>query len=161
MKNLKAAAWIILLAVFRSVLNILGITIPLLMPFAAAAAFAENSFGYALAVGIICGVLEGSFSGSRFAVSVFVTTVLAVGIFNLKKRPVTAGGVLKMSAWTFLAIIFEGAISLLIKGCSFKALIGMFPYTAVMAAVGAGTAAAMYGLLKKTVYKSSYKTFVL
>ena len=165
MKNLTAAVWIILLVVLQSAsvlcLNISGITIPLIIPFAAALAFLEEGFCYAFVIGIICGVLEGTFFGSQFAVSVFVTAVFVMGILNFRNRPRYVSDLIKLPVWAFFAVFVERLLSAFVKGGSADMMLRLLPNAAVTSAIGASAAAVIYVLLKKTIYKSAYKTFVL
>ena len=157
MKNLKTAVWIILLVLIQSAADMCikapCVTIPLIIPFAAAVSFLEDGFGYAALIGIICGILQGTFFGPSFTVSVAVTAAFTLAILNFRNRPRYASDFIKLPVWTFLAVFAEGAIS--------YPAAETIPYVAVNSAVGAVVSVLLYVLLKKTVYKSNYKTFTL
>lgn len=164
MKKFKTVIWIIVLVLLQSAsalcLNSLKITIPFLLAFAAAAAFLENSFGAAFGMGIICGIIDGALFGEMFGMSVFVTALLVIGIFNFRNKPRYASDYLKLSVWTFAAVFCGNAVLHFIKIRTAAAVVSSLPSGAVSGMLGAAAAAAIYALLKKTVYKSDYSKFL-
>lgn len=164
MKKLKTVIWIIVLVLlqtaFEMLLSPFGITIPLLTAFAASAAFLENGFGAAFGIGIICGIIDGALFKEMFSVSVFVSVLLVIGIFNFRNKPRYAGDLPKLSVWTLAAVFCGNTVSDLIKLWSAIA-VDVLLKNAVSGVLGAIFAAVIYVLLKKTVYTSNYKTFIL
>lgn len=164
MKKLKTMIWIIVLVLLQSAsvlcLNSSEIKIPFLLAFAAAAAFLENSFGAAFGVGIICGIIDGALFGEKFGASVLVIALLVIGIFNFRNKPRYASDYLKLSVWTFAAVFCENAVLHFVKIRTAASVVSSLPLGAVSGILGAAVAAAIYALLKKTVYKSGYNKFL-
>ena len=84
-----------------------------------------------------------------------------MGILNFRNRPRYVSDLIKLPVWAFFAVFVERLLSAFVKGGSADMMLRLLPNAAVTSAIGASAAAVIYVLLKKTIYKSAYKTFVL